>query len=220
MDGTNDCKAYINKLANIGTNYSFGKVLISASAGAYSNTNYYFDDTTWLAKSRFGLDASNSVVAAGASPASVIYSYHPEDLTISGHITNGVNVAGFFSFGIHGYPCDCADNAGYATNKSIVFSGNSTWYLLNTVESFNGMRYRYIQGTFMTWFSSNAFGGINYSNTPVGSISYPDEPGLNYVNKPNSYFGLWQGGKNFGICVWQSSLQQRIHAVGDPLVRR
>ena len=39
---------------------------------------------------------------------------------------------------------------------------------VQTVESYNGMwdggGY---QGNFVRWFSANAFGGINYSNTPV-----------------------------------------------------
>ena len=45
MGGTNDCIAYINKLASMDTNHS---LVISASAGGYGNTNYYFDNTGQL----------------------------------------------------------------------------------------------------------------------------------------------------------------------------
>ena len=157
---------------------------------------------------------------AGASPTSVNYLYRPDDFTVTGHITNGVNVAGYMSLGVHGYPCNCADNAGYATNRNIVFSGNSTWYLINTVESFNGQRYRTDQGTFTKWFSNNAFGGTNYSNTPVGAVSHSDEPGLTLANNSEDYFALWQTGKNFGICAWRSVLQPAFQAVGDPLITK
>ena len=42
--GTNDCIAYIDKLANMASNYSPGTLFISATAGGYGNTNWYFDE--------------------------------------------------------------------------------------------------------------------------------------------------------------------------------
>src|SRR5207302_5308151 len=42
---TNACRAYIDKVTFIGTNYSPGKLLIGGYAGSYGNTNYYFDET-------------------------------------------------------------------------------------------------------------------------------------------------------------------------------
>jgi len=39
-----NCLGYITKLAQIATNYSPGKLLISASAGGYNNTNYILDN--------------------------------------------------------------------------------------------------------------------------------------------------------------------------------
>ena len=50
--GTNDCIAYINKLAYIGSKFSPGQVVLSAglvnsgNTNRYGNTNYYFDDTS------------------------------------------------------------------------------------------------------------------------------------------------------------------------------
>src|SRR5439155_22976770 len=64
MRTTNDCRAYINKLAFFGTN----KLVISASAGAYSNTNYIVDNVraydyrdNWSTVS----SATNGLLAAG-----------------------------------------------------------------------------------------------------------------------------------------------------------
>ena len=67
------------------------------------------------------------------------------------------------------------------------------------------------------WFSANAFGGANYSNTPVGAVTYVDEP---YGSRTDAqlYFGLWEAGKNFGICAWNSRHTGSFQAVGDPFV--
>lgn len=91
---------------------------------------------------------------------------------------------------------------------------------MSTAESFNGTRYLSWQGMFLDWFSRNAFGGTNYSSTPVGALSYSDEPGYNYLHLPADYFALWHKGKSFGICAWATIRQQAVHAVGDPLVRK
>ncbi len=41
---SNNCINYINKLASIGNSNSPGQLILSARAGGYSNTNWYFDD--------------------------------------------------------------------------------------------------------------------------------------------------------------------------------
>ena len=54
VGGTNDCIAYINKLAFIGLNYSPGQLIISANGaqtGGYGNTNYYTAIPQYLRKS-------------------------------------------------------------------------------------------------------------------------------------------------------------------------
>jgi hypothetical protein len=72
------------------------------------------------------------------------------------------------------------------------------------------------------WFSSGAFGGANYSNTPVGAVSTVDEPYTLGASNPQIYFGLWAAGKNFAHCAWNSrnvsGMQQPFQAVGDPFV--
>ena len=62
-------------------------------------------------------------------------------------------------------------------------TGNSGWWVIETIESYNGQRsYAGLGGLFLRWFSGNAFGGTNYSSTPVGAVSHVDEPGTDNVN--------------------------------------
>jgi hypothetical protein len=100
------------------------------------------------------------------------------------------------------------------------WAGNSGWWVIETIESYNGQRsYVGIDGLFLRWFSSSAFGGTNYSNTPVGAVTHVDEPGLSGINNPYTYFNLWAIGKSFGIAAWNSRQTPFFQAVGDPFVR-
>jgi hypothetical protein len=94
------------------------------------------------------------------------------------------------------------------------------------VESFNGDRDTSItgQGNFLVWFSGNAFGGTGYSNTPVGAVSYVEEPTAG-ATSDNIYFGLWEQGKNLGMCAWGSyqtfvTITPGLQVVGDPFVQK
>jgi hypothetical protein len=111
------------------------------------------------------------------------------------HITKGTNVAGYFSWGQDG-----GLGQAYATNGTVTFNNASGWYLVATAESYNGRRSSF-QGSFLNWFSSGAFGGTSYSNTPVGAISHVDEPS-EFADNTYNYFGLWAAGKSFAICAW------------------
>jgi hypothetical protein len=126
-----------------------------------------------------------------------------------------VNLAGYISWGAHS-----SLGLGYATNGFLKWTGNSSWWLIETVESWNGTRYTTDQGNFIKWFSINAFGGTNYSNTPIGAVTHTEEPGLGGVNNSANYFGLWASGKNFAICAWNSTNTIYFQAIGDPLVTR
>jgi hypothetical protein len=215
-DGTNDCIAYINKLTNFGNMGSnVGQLFISGIAAGYGNTNWYFDD------SEQGLDGPGyGALGYGAelgvsnadSLANIFYSP-------TNKITNGINVAAFYSLGIHGYYG--GTNVVYATNGTIQFQGQSGWYLMDTDESFNGERYNDFQGLFLDWFSSGAFGGTNYSNTPVGAGSNVDEPYSTSCN-PQQFFGYWAAGRNFAFCAWNSPNSYGslyIQAIGDPFTK-
>lgn len=193
------------------TNYSPGKLLISASAGGYGNTNYYFEDYFHGGDGQLITNGVVGVLANGVSASAVTF-------TATNHILTGTNVAGYASGGVHGF-----HPATYATDGTIQFSGNSGWWIIETVESFNGHRYQLGWGpqcNYLMWYASYAFGGTNYSNTPIGAVSDTDEPLSIGANKPSAYFGFWEAGKNFGICAWQSRNTTNFQAVGDPFVKQ
>ncbi len=76
------------------------------------------------------------------------------------------------------------------------------------------------QGTFIEWFSASAFGGTSHANTPVGAVTYVDEPQLERINDPSTYFDHWASGKRFSVAAWHSRKTPFFMAVGDPLVTR
>ena len=96
-------------------------------------------------------------------------------------------------------------------------------------DSFNGQRpppyYNPYQPTFIAWFSSNAFWGSNYSNTPVGAVTHIDEPGGGVENAFNYYYD-WASGKSFAITAWHALYTSLggawVHCavVGDPFVTK
>jgi alpha-tubulin suppressor-like RCC1 family protein len=222
MNGTNtttDCIAYINKLTNMaGIRQT---LLIGAPPAYYGSPNWYFDDANASHPLSVGLYATEGVESNGVPTSAVTYT--PTNDT--SNITKGTNVAGYSTWGANG-----ALGGGYATNGTISFFGASTWYLIATVESFNGQRVT-AQGNFLDWYSSGAFSGLNYSNTPVGAISHVDEP-TDYADNTYNYFGLWAAGKSFAICAWagqigtyttldeypSGSTDFYFQAVGDPFV--
>jgi alpha-tubulin suppressor-like RCC1 family protein len=206
MGDTNACRAYIDKLAFIGTNYSPGKAVLSASAGGYGNTNWYFDGGS------YSIEASNGVHAV-----------LPEALVVvaSGgtNIARATNVAGFLCLGFYEW-----HTGDYAIDGSVTFVGQSSWYLIETRESFNGCRLRGAQqppqGNFISWFSPNAFGGSAYGHTPVGAVTHVEEPGDAGVSDSYKYFGFWAAGKPFAYCAWMSRRTPNFQVVGDPFVKK
>lgn len=134
------------------------------------------------------------------------------------HATNAANLAGYASWGVHANisPRQTVDG----TYK---WSGSSGWWLINTIESHNGKLFTDLDSGHScpsVWFSVSAFGGTNYSNTPVGAVSTVDEPFLSGKNDNPNYFGLWTTGKTFGICAWGSKHSDYFQSVGDPLITK
>lgn len=228
VNGTNDCIAYINKLVSFGTNYSPGNLVIRASAGGYGNTNFALDGIrnggpspeyeNYSGNDSVVSSATNGLLAAGVS-TNAIFFY--DGLVISNnlatappHATGITNVTGYISWGVHG---DLAST--YPVDGSVVWNGNSGWWLIETVESFNGQR-NGGQGNFLEWYASNAFGGTNYSHTPIGAVSHVEEPFINGIENSAVYFGLWAAGKNFAISAWNARQTPYFQAVGDPFVTK
>ncbi len=224
---TNDCIAYINKLAAFGSNYSPGQLFISASSGGYAGTNFVLENLRHGAGWPFpepnfsgygGIISAvtNVIYNSGVSEVGAIYNdgieaYGQPALS---HITNAVDVAGYMCWGGH----SSLGNE-YPVNGQVKWSGTSGWWVIETIESFNGWRATG-QGNFTQWFSPYAFGGTNYSNTPVGAVTHTDEPLLVGINDPQVFFGMWLENKSFAHCAWVSRRTPRFQAVGDPFVRR
>ena len=252
VNRTNDCIAYINKLASIGVPVSSNSPVLSASLGGYANTNYVLDGVRFAITNSLEYFAGNggtvsntipTLLTAGVSSNAI---YFRESLIVSNyqdppgtfisahffdgmlvtltnygtyrHLTNAANVAGYASWGVHG------NISGRQTvDGTYKWSGNSGWYLINTLESHNGKLYTDLdagQGCVSLWYSKTAFGGTNYANTPVGAVSTVDEPGLSGKNDNLKFFGLWANGKNFGVCAWDSKNSGYFQAVGDPLIKQ
>jgi hypothetical protein len=226
--GTNDCIAYIDKLEYFSTNYSPGQLIISASAGGYGNTNFILDNVRHDSYSNESYVVSDAISAITNANPNVSVTYL-DGVETTGtnfflpHITNAVNAAGYICWGQHSNWYPNGYDGYYSTNGAIKFTGASRWWIIRTEESYNGMRYVPYQGNILKWFSSYAFGGTNYSCTPIAAVSTTDEPELGDAAIDNAiYFGLWAGGKNFGICAWtaRKTALTRFQAVGDPFVTR
>lgn len=229
MRTTNDCKAYIDKLEYFGTNYAPGQLFISASKGGYGNTNFVVDSV----KNGFGhFDnytgettvsvATNGILRAGVLATSILFADGEETITNGvfynlPHITAATNIAGYVCWGAHSSLGDK-----YATNGVVHWSGNSGWWIIETIESYNGQRDNpnTDQSSVLHWYSSQAFGGTNYSNTPIGAVSHVEEPGLGGVNRTDIYFGGWAARKCFGNAAWNSRITPFYQVVGDPFTKK
>jgi hypothetical protein len=213
-DGTNDCIAYINKLTNMAAGNPPGTLFISATAGGYGNSNWYFDQDSY----GFGSNAAAGVLSV--DPSASIFGFTSPSFT-----TNATNVAGYYTCGVD---CNPAFTPGFATNGAIQFFGNSGWYIMSTVDSFNGQRVPSFspQWSFLTWFATNAFDGTNYSNTPVGAVVHVNEPDSTGQENRYIYFGDWAAGKSFAISAWDALIGNPLGdytecaVVGDPFTRK
>jgi uncharacterized protein (TIGR03790 family) len=198
------CKAYIDKVASKYT----GNTMISAEAAGFAPDRYAFDDAGSPYPWSMNGDQARTAVLAERPAATVYY-----DAT--SHITAAPQVRGYMSWGWNGgLPPD------WALNGAVTFNGDTGWYLIQTIESFNGQRSPQIdQSSFTDWFAATAFGGTNYSATPVGGVCHLEEPGLGGANGPE-YFGLWERGYPFADCAWASRHTPYMMAVGDPLITK
>jgi alpha-tubulin suppressor-like RCC1 family protein len=226
LASTNDARAYIDKVSYFATNYSPGKLVISASAGGYGDANYEIDDVhdggtnnapTYVSQLPLIL-ADDGVAASNIDYATD--EFPPPDA----HIYSATNVATYYCWGGHAvflgpYP------PFFNVNGTVQFYGQSSWYVMTTLESYNGRLADTGLSCFGRWFSANSFSGTNYNylNTPVGAAANADECGCD--PDPKILFGLWAQGKNLAICTWNSMPSQLPShpyavAVGDPFTRR
>ena len=86
-----------------------------------------------------GARARDALLTAGIAASNVLYRF-PNPL--GPHIDRGTNVAGYLTHGIHGWHGDYSSGVytigNYATDGTVIFTNESSWYIMMTVESTNG----------------------------------------------------------------------------------
>lgn len=197
MGSVEATKAYIDKLKRIYNLMVHKNVILSGRDAGIAGDTYYIDSD----------NTTKNTILAGNSSANVMYKS-------SCHFSEASNVVGFSTGGTH-----ACFGQNFPTDGSLKFSGSSGWYIFRTTESWNGQRNTNssMQSNFIEWFSANAFGGTNYSNTPVGSIAHVREPAPDENSNPN-FFTLWDQGYTFAEAAWASRRTPWFLATGDPLV--
>lgn len=208
-------KAYIAKLAAMARQMPQPSLLISARKAGQAGSTYYLEDAATpgsIGHTAGGFGAGIRGEMTLKAPGARV-EYWPK---AGPHLNQAADVAGYFGWGFNG-----GRGKHYATDGSLRFSGRSGWYLIQTAESFNGrLDAETFQGNYQQWFSRTAFGGTDYSNTPVGAVAHVVEPGLSGINHPG-YFWSWENGQTFADCAWFSAqAKTKIVVLGDPLVCR
>jgi len=204
-------RAYINKLKRVSNAMSAPNVVVSAQNAGLGGTNYLLDEFRDVA-----YQASAPIVANDENYLNAITSVALGRLTYtrtSPNVKRGMDVLGYETWGVHGglpgtYPYD----------GTISFGGKSNWWLVKTIESYNGI-INSGQGNFEGFFNSRCAGGFLYSRTPIGMVCHTDEPLLGGIEGPQ-YLVNWEKGLLFSECAWSSRNTPFFMAVGDPLVTR
>ena len=195
--------------------------LISARGTAFEGTTYYFSDAYAPDFKGVSPNAKNVADALRTANPSARIVRKDFDAPI---LKQASDVSGFFHRGIYGYKDGRGVdgwNGDYAINGTIILSGKSGWWLAQSIESYNGLWMAAgHQGNFIKWFSANAYGGTNYSNTPAAAVTHVVEPTAAGANGPQLFL-CWDSGKPFAYCAWKSVPGDfALQAVGDPWVTR
>ncbi len=211
MGSVRDTKAYIDKLKNMYGNMANPSLRISATDAGVGGTTYYLEDYSARGQEHYE-DVVYRKKALEDIKSSAQIIYIPNDGSISSR-SQVDNVLGFVTWGAHG-----GRGKSYATDGQLIFSGHSNWYLIDTLESYNGMRETDSQNSYTDWFLANSFSGTNsnYSATPAGAVASVAEPN-GHKNSPK-FFTCWDQGGLFADCAWQSMVSPMTMAVGDPWV--
>lgn len=218
-----DAQAYIDKIKDIYDGMAVPNIIVSASENNQGGDSYYLDDSDRIHSfSKPGNDARLAILEENPS-ANITYSGDPADTNPTpdqnDNITSASNVSGYSTWGRN---ADLGGN--YANDGTVTFTGNSNWYIIRTIESFNGRRSTF-QENIQGWFASNAFGGTSYANTPVFAVSHTEEPFLSGVND-GEFFGMWEAEDTSGPAflaieaAWSSRNTPYFQCLGDPLVKR
>lgn len=208
-------RAYIDKLkttSDAGGLQADG-VTISGNAAGVGGDRWILDDKrtvpTYTLLPQF-TDDQSGLQAEGIDAGEITYQPSPTgDL-----IAAASDVTFFGNWGIHS---DVLAN-GWGNDGSVSFTGNSGWFALMTIESYNGI-YGSSHGDPAEFFAAAAFGGSNYSNTPVCFVGHTAEPYVAGVSSQH-YARRWARGWTAAEAAWAGRNTRHFLHVGDPLVVR
>jgi hypothetical protein len=209
-------KAYIQKIKTMYEAMPSPDILVSAISAGLGGSNYLLDEVRNKAYGSAFPIAKDQSDLANRSYSNVPLERRLYIFGIAGvnaHLTGGADVTGYECWGANG-----GMSPDYPTDRSIFFTGKSNWYLIKTIESYNGILGS-SHGTFEKWFSPTTAGGWQYSRTPIGMACHTDEPSLGGV-EGSMYMCNWEAGLLFSECAWSSRKTKYFMAVGDPLVKR
>jgi hypothetical protein len=213
------------------------RVILSGLKAGYNNSSFVIDDVSGVYPDPaaptldplgpatldlpfMGLSASSIVAKVGAGPDGP-------------HLTTAANVAAYATYGGDGGlsgPPPNSGNPNWALGATangiqypptITFTGSS-WYIVQDIDSYSGqwVPQQSIQQSFTAMFQPTSFGGANYSQIPVGTATWVNEPGATISTE--IYFSMWGVGRSFSKAGWLTVQGARIQfqLTGDPLVTR
>jgi len=214
MGSLSATEAYIRKIKTVHDAMRFPGIIISASSAGLGGSNYLLDEVRNPGyHSLFPIQTDYSDLGTYANVPSARRKYISGITNTDAHLTSGADILGYESWGTNG-----GMSSAYPNDQSLIFTGNSNWYLVKTFESWNGI-IGSTQGNFDKWFHPSTAGGWKYSRTPIGMVCHTDEPTVGGV-EGSMYMCNWEAGLLFSECAWSSRNTKYFMAVGDPLVRR
>jgi hypothetical protein len=209
-------KAYIQKIKTMYEAMPSPDVVVSANSAGLGGSNYLLEEVRNKAYGSAFPVAKDQSDLANRSYSNVPLDRRLYIFGIAGvnpHLAGGADVTGYESWGVNG-----GMSSTYPNDRSIFFTGKSNWYLVKTIESYNGI-VGSNHGNFEQWFVPTTAGGWQYSRTPIGMACHTDEPSLGGV-EGSMYMCNWEAGLLFSECAWSSRRTKYFMAVGDPLVKR
>lgn len=198
-------QTYIDKIAVMYRAMATPNVAVSSRGASRSGTQFIFDD-------------ANTVIGGGGILVNPEQSLRVTDGCLTTTYSypslqnNIANLACYSAWGTH----NGSWGSGTYPSGQLVLSGNSNWYIVSTVESFNG-DVGGGQGNFIQWWDNGVGGGTNGSRTPIGMATHTEEPGVSGC-EADSFSRNWFAGFNLAETLWSSRGTMWFMAVGDPLV--
>jgi hypothetical protein len=205
-------RAYINKeisTANAGGLQSDG-ITISGNAAGVGGSTWVLDDAhhdyqtdlyqDYLVGPGSRFDFSDALYADQVNGTITVSA---DDYTIhwpnsQPAITNVANPTAYTSWGVHSGTL----TSNWPDNGQVTFTGNAGWWIGTSVESYNGV-YGDDMGDPTKVFAAMAFGGTNYSNTPICWVGSTAEPGGKWSGN-SAYFDRWAKGSSPLEAAWSS----------------